>query len=210
MNASLTISGQLSARSDFDDYRQANKIKSARFMYDRDERGSFSPVRPFGLGAFMPGETGTFTIGDFPIERSCKLQKQENLHCEYKYSGRIEKKRFAGLTFYCAFNAVEKFDESGNLVESVIDYASAAPAQFLRLADNSVYCINVKKRVRTSLEPTKQFLVTVIDDFAAVFVTDGNGYIIADSISLKGSCKLMKLYPDLHHECLARQARQVG
>jgi len=210
MNASLTISGQLGGRSDFDDYRQSNKIKSARFLYDRDERGSYSPVRPFGLGALMPGETGTFTIGNFPVERSCKLIKHENLHFEYKYSGRIEKKRFAGLPIYCGFNAREKFDELGNLIESVVDYTGSAPEQFIRLADNSVYCFTGKKRVRTVLEPKAKFLVTIIDDFAAVFISDSNGYIVADSISLKGSCKLMKLYPDLHHECLARQARQVG
>jgi hypothetical protein len=206
----LTISGQLGGRSDFDDYRQANKIKSARFLYDRDERGSFSPVRPFGLGSFMPGETGTFTIGHLPVERSCKVKKLENSHCEYKYSGRIEKKRFAGLTFYCGFNAVERFDQNGQLVEATIDYPSGAPTQSLRLADNSVHSFDVKKRVRTMLEPHQQLLVTVIDEYAAVFVTDSNGYIIGDSISLKGSVKLMKLYPDLHHECLARQARQVG
>ena len=114
------------------------------------------------------------------------------------------------MTFYCSFNASEKFDEEGNVVEATIDYSSGAPAQFLRLADNSVYCFNGKKRVRTVLEPTHKLLVTVIDDYAAVFVTDENGYIMADSISLKGSCKLMKLYPDLHQECLARHARQVG
>ena len=99
MNASLTISGQLGARSDFDDYRQANKIKSARFLYDRDERGSFSSVRPFGLGAFMPGETGNFTIGNRPLERNCKEKKLDNSYCEYKYSGRIEKKTFCRIGF---------------------------------------------------------------------------------------------------------------
>jgi hypothetical protein len=210
MNASLTISGQLSGRSDFDDYRQANKIKSARFLYDRDERGSFSPVRPLGLGAFMPGEAGTFTIGNFPVDRNSKMIRHENAHCEYKYSGRIEKKRFAGLPICCSFNAREKFDEHGGLVESVVDYGAGAPEQFLRLADNSLFCVSGKKRIRTSLEPVHKLLVTVVDDFACVFVSDSNGYVHADSISLKGSCKLMKLYPDLHHECLARQARHVG
>jgi hypothetical protein len=210
MNASLTISGQLGGRSEFDDYRQSNKIKSARFLYDRDERGSFSPVRPFGLGAFMPGETGSFTIGISPIERQCKLIKHENSQLEYKYSGRIEKKRFAGLPIYCGFNAREKFDQDGHLIEAVVDYASGAPEQMLRLTDNSVYSFAGKKRVRTVLEPTHKLLVTVVDEYAAVFVSDHNGYVLADSISLKGSCKLMKLFPDLHHECLARQARHVG
>jgi len=210
MNASLTISGQLGGRSDFDDYRQANKIKSARFLFDRDERGSYCPVRPLGLGAFMPGETGSFTIGNLPIERAGKLFKHENLHREYKYSGRFEKKRSAGLTFYCGFNAVEKFDEVGQLIEATIDYSSGAPTQHFRLADNTSYAYDVKKRVRTVLEPTQQLLVTVVDEYAAVFVTDANGYVLADSISLKGSVRLMKLYPNLHHECLARQARHVG
>lgn len=210
MNASLTISGQNGVRSDFDDYRQANKIKSTRFLYDRDEKGSFCPVRPLGLGAFMPGETGSFTIGNLPLERSCKENKLDNLYREYKYSGRFEKKKFAGISFYCGFNAVERFDECGNLVEATIDYASAAPVQHFRLADHSSFAYEVKKRVRTVLEPTQKLLVTVVDDYAAVFVTDSNGYIMADSISLKGSVRLMKLYPNLHQECLARQARQVG
>jgi len=210
MNPSMTTSGQLGARSDFDDYRQANKVKSARFLFDRDERGSFSPVRPFGLGAFLPGEAGTFTIGNYPIERTCKLTKHDNLHHEYRYTGRIEKKKFAGLTFYCGFTAVEKFDECGHLIEASIEYASGAPAQYLRLADNAAYMFEVKKRMRTLLEPARKLLITVIDEYATVFVTDANGYTIADSVSLKGSVKLMKLYPDLHHLCLAHQARQVG
>jgi hypothetical protein len=210
MNASMTLSGQLGDRSVFDDYKQANKIKSARFLYDRDERGSYSPVRPFGLGAFLPGESGTFTTANLPLERSCKINKKENLHLEFKYSGKIEKKRFAGLPFYCGFNAVECFDQDGQLVESTVEYASVAPAQYFRLTDNSIHRIDAQKRVRTVLEPNKKLLVTVVDDFAAVFVSDENGYVVADSVSLKGSCKLMSLYADLHHACLARHARKVS
>ncbi|MBU6454981.1 MAG: hypothetical protein KGS72_24640 [Cyanobacteria bacterium REEB67] len=210
MNASMTLSGQLGDRSAFDDYKQANKIKSARFLYDRDERGSYSPVRPFGLGAFLPGESGTFATATLPLERSCKIAKKENQHCEFKYNGRIEKRRFAGLPFYCGFNAVESFDQDGQLIESTVEYSSAAPPQFFRLADNSVHRIEAQKRVRTVLEPNKKLLVTVVDDYAAVFVSDENGYVIADSVSLKGSCKLMSLYPDLHHACLARHAHKVS
>jgi len=209
MNASMTISGQLSERTDFDDYRQANKIKSARFLYDRDDKGSFSPVRPIGLGALMPGEAGSFTIGNLPVERTSKLSKQDNPQCQYKYSGRIERKRFAGLTFHWTFTAAEKFDAEGNLIEATIEYPSGAPTQYLRLADQSSYCCEAKKKVRTVLEPKQALLVTVIDDYAAVFVSDSNGYVIADSLSLKGSVKLMQLYPHLHQECLARQARTV-
>jgi hypothetical protein len=211
MNASMTLSGQLGDRSQFDDYKQANKIKSARFLYDRDEKGSYSPVRPLGLSTLITGESGQFAgqvTGLF--ERTSKVTRKENEHCEYSYTGRFEKKKFAGISFYCNFTAVEKFDHEGQVLESTVEYSCAAPAQSFRLADDSVHKVEAQKRVRTVYEPVQQLLVTIVDDFQVVFVSDYNGYVVADSVSFKGSCKLMKLYPDLHHACLSRHVQRAG
>jgi hypothetical protein len=167
-------------------------------MFEPDERGAFSPTRPLGLGQ----------MADSPlVDRKTNEAVNQDGSVEYRYSGKIERTRLAWLPLYSDFTAIERFSADGNLIESRIEYSRKCPAHAFRLADGTTESLTLAQGARTSYDPVQKLLVSIIDQYDAVFVSTQSGHVIADSISFKGSLKLMELYPALYQGQLERFSR---
>lgn len=179
-------------------FKLGNQLKTSRRMFEPDERGAFSPTRPLGLGQLPTSPL---------VDRKVEEEVAEDGGIEFRYSGKIERTKFSWLPLYSDFTAIERFDRDGNLIESRIEYSRKCPAHAFRLADGTTEKLPLAQGARTSFDPVQKFLVTIIDQYDAVFVSTQSGHVIADSISFKGSLKLMDLYPALYQGQLDRFLR---